>query len=127
MVCRLKNSQDSISINNKVVSHHDYLPSGILFNNIRDGSLYTYRLYNDQLLKYVFSKGESIGFLFDIVCDSVQIHSGDYEVIPFLLVNQSTIPLGLLEALGGESLFEIGISYLQLPTDFNYDTLKILN
>ena len=116
-----------ISIYNKVVSHHDYLPSGILFNNISDGFIYTYRLHNDQILTYGFSKGESIGFHFDIVCDSHQIHSGDYEVIPFLLVNQSTIPLGLLEALGGESLFEIGISYLQLPTDFNYDTLKILN
>ena len=68
-----------------------------------------------------------IDFLFDIVCDSVQIHSGDYEVIPFLLVNQGTIPHGLLEALGGVSLFEIGISYLQLPNDFTYDTLKILN
>ena len=116
-----------ISINNKVVSHHDYLPSGILFNNILDGFLYTYRLPNDQLLTYGFSKGESIDFYFDIVCDSLQIDSGDYEVIPFLLVNQNTIPLGLIEALGGLSLFDIGISYLQLPNDFTYDTLKISN
>jgi hypothetical protein len=42
-------------------------------------------------------------------------------------VNQNTIPLVLIVALGRESLFEIGEEYLQLPIDFKYDTLQISN
>ena len=72
-------------------------------------------------------EAENIIIRFDIDHDSLQVHSGPYEAILFFLVNQNTIPLGLIDALGGESLFEIGEEYLQLPIDFKYDTLQISN
>ena len=116
-----------ISAYKKVLSQQEYLPSGVLFRNVSDGFMYIYRLANDRLIPLDYARDENIIIRFDIDHDSLQVHSGPYEVIPFFLVNQNTIPLGLIDALGGESLFEIGEEYLQLPIDFKYDTLQISN
>tara|TARA_B100000686_G_scaffold111291_1_gene118581 strand:+ start:33704 stop:34567 length:864 start_codon:yes stop_codon:yes gene_type:complete len=116
-----------ISIHYRVVSHQDYQPSGIFFKSLTNDYIYNYRLINDQLITLSYSEGEKIIYNFNIVCDSLEINTGLYEVIPFLLVNQNTIPSGLIGSLGGESLFEFSNKFPQLPVDFVYYTLQISN
>ena len=48
-----------------------------------------------------------------IELQSHQLPKGEYEVIPYLLINQS-LPEGLLESLG-ENVEELGPNYLKMP------------
>jgi len=116
-----------ISNYNNVLSHQEYLPSGVLFNKINDGNIYLYRLKNDQLHTLEYFQGENRIFNFDIYCDSLEIPDGLYEVIPIILVDHQKIPVGLIDAMGGKELFGIHKNYSLLPTDFLYDTLNIIN
>ena len=77
----------------------------------------------DQLVVIDYNKNETVTWIYQINTDSLNIIQGEYEVLPYILVNQNGLPSGMKDALGGDSLFMRHDNYLDLPFDFSPDTL----
>jgi hypothetical protein len=109
--------------------------SGLFFRSLTDSETVTIYRFNgtdqsgnsveDKLRNLTYVENESITWTYYLLSDSLNLSSGDYEVLPYLLVRQDQIPNGLIEALGGDSAFTLSAYFLDLPLDILPDTLQI--
>ena len=109
--------------------------SGLFFRSLTDNeTVIIYRFsgtdqfgnsVEDRLRNLTYEKNEYITWTYYLLSDSLNLSSGDYEVLPYLLVRQDQIPNGLIEALGGDSAFTLSAYFLDLPLDILPDTLQI--
>ena len=109
--------------------------SGLFFRSLTDNETITIYRFNgtdqsgnsveDKLRNLTYVENESITWTYYLLSDSLNLSSGDYEVLPYLLVRQDQIPNGLIEALGGDSAFTLSAYFLDLPLDILPDTLQI--
>ena len=109
--------------------------SGLFFRSLTDNETVTIYRFNgtdqsgnsieDKLRNLTYVENESITWTYYLLSDSLNLSSGDYEVLPYLLVRQDQIPYGLIEALGGDSAFTLSAYFLDLPLDILPDTLQI--
>ena len=109
--------------------------SGLFFRSLTDNETITIYRFNgtdqsgnsveDKLRNLTYVENESITWTYYLLSDSLNLSSGDYEVLPYLLVRQDQIPNGLIEALGGGSEFTLSAYFLDLPLDILPDTLQI--
>lgn len=109
--------------------------SGLFFRSLTDNETVTiYRFsgtdqfgnsVEDQLRNLTYEKNESITWTYYLLSDSLNLSSGDYEVSPYLLIRHDQIPIGLIEAHGGDSALTLSAHFLDLPLDILPDTLKI--
>ena len=109
--------------------------SGLFFRSLTDNETVTIYRFNgtdqsgnsieDKLRNLTYVENESITWTYYLLSDSLNLSSGDYEVLPYLLVRQDQIPYGLIEALGGDSAFTLSACFLDLPLDILPDTLQI--
>ena len=109
--------------------------SGLFFRSLTDNETVTIYRFNgidqsgnsveDKLRNLTYVENESITWTYYLLSDSLNLSSGDYEVLPYLLVRQDQIPNGLIEALGGDSAFTLSAYFLDLPLDILPDTLQI--
>jgi hypothetical protein len=109
--------------------------SGLFFRSLTDSETVTIYRFNgtdqsgnsveDKLRNLTYVENESIKWTYYLLSDSLNLSSGDYEVLPYLLVRQDQIPNGLIEALGGDSAFTLSAYFLDLPLDILPDTLQI--
>ena len=79
----------------------------------------------DQLRNLTYDANESITWTYYLLSDSLNLSSGDYEVLPYLLIRHDQIPIGLTEAHGGDSALTLSTYFLDLPIDILPDTLQI--
>ena len=80
---------------------------------------------DDQLRNLAYEKDESITWTYYLLSDSLNLSSGDYEVLPYLLIRHDQIPIGLIDAHGGDSVLTLSAYFLDLPFDILPDTLQI--
>tara|TARA_B100001250_G_scaffold411280_1_gene439583 strand:- start:984 stop:1856 length:873 start_codon:yes stop_codon:yes gene_type:complete len=109
--------------------------SGIFFRSLTDNKVVTiYRFtgkdqfgnsVEDQLQYLTYEENEFITWTYYLLSDSLNLSSGDYEVLPYLLIRHDQIPTGLIEAQGGDSVLTLSAYYLDLPLDILSDTLQI--
>ena len=110
--------------------------SGLFFRSLTDNETITiYRFsgtdqfgisVEDQLRNLTYEENESITWTYYLVSDSLNLSSGDYEVLPFLLIRHDQIPIGLIEAHHDpDSILTLSAYYLDLPLDILPDTLQI--
>ena len=109
--------------------------SGLFFRSLTDNeTVIIYRFsgtdqfgnsVEDRLRNLTYEKNEYITWTYYLLSDSLNLSSGDYQVLPYLLVRQDQIPNGLIEALGGDSAFTLSAYFLDLPLDILPDTLQI--
>ena len=109
--------------------------SGLFFRSLTDNETVTiYRFtgtnqfgnsVDDQLRNLAYEKDESITWTYYLLSDSLNLSSGDYEVLPYLLIRHDQIPIGLIEAQGGDSALTLSAYFLDLPFDILPDTLQI--
>ena len=109
--------------------------SGLFFRSLTDNETVTiYRFtgtnqfgnsVDDQLRNLAYEKDESITWTYYLLSDSLNLSSGDYEVLPYLLIRHDQIPIGLIEAHGGDSALTLSAYFLDLPFDILPDTLQI--
>jgi hypothetical protein len=109
--------------------------SGLFFRSLTDNETITIYRFNgtdqsgnsveDKLRNLTYVENESITWTYYLLSDSLNLSSGDYEVLPYLLVRQDQIPNGFIEALGGDSAFTLSAYFLDLPLDILPDTLQI--
>ncbi len=109
--------------------------SGLFFRSLKDNETVTiYRFsgtdqfgnsVEDQLRNLTYEKNESITWTYYLLSDSLNLSSGEYEVLPYLLIRHDQIPIGLIEAHGGDSAFTLSAYFLDLPLDILPDTLQI--
>lgn len=106
--------------------------SGLFFRNILNNEIILNQFIGqdsygnnikDQLVVIDYNKNETVTWIYQINTDSLNIIQGEYEVLPYILVNQNGLPSGMKDALGGDSLFMRHDNYLDLPFDFSPDTL----
>jgi len=79
----------------------------------------------DQLQNLTYEANESITWTYYLLSDSLNLSSGDYEVLPYLLIRHDQIPIGLIDAYGGDSVLTLSAYFLDLPFDILPDTLQI--
>jgi hypothetical protein len=109
--------------------------SGLFFRSLTDNETVTiYRFtgtnqfgnsVDDQLRNLAYEKNESITWTYYLLSDSLILSSGDYEVLPYLLIRHDQIPIGLIDAHGGDSVLTLSAYFLDLPFDILPDTLQI--
>jgi len=109
--------------------------SGLFFRSLTDNETVTiYRFsgtnqfgnsVDDQLRNLAYEKDESITWTYYLLSDSLNLSSGDYEVLPYLLIRHDQIPIGLIDAYGGDSVLTLSAYFLDLPFDILPDTLQI--
>ena len=109
--------------------------SGLFFRSLIDNETVTiYRFtgtnqfgnsVDDQLRNLAYEKDESITWTYYLLSDSLNLSSGDYEVLPYLLIRHDQIPIGLIDAHGGDSVLTLSAYFLDLPFDILPDTLQI--
>ena len=109
--------------------------SGLFFRSLTDNETVTiYRFsgidqfginVENQLRNLTYEENESITWTYYLVSDSLNLSSGDYEVLPYLLIRHDQIPIGLIEAHGGDSALTLSTYFLDLPLDIIPDTLQI--
>jgi hypothetical protein len=109
--------------------------SGLFFRSLTDNETVTiYRFsgtnqfgnsVDDQLRNLAYEKDESITWTYYLLSDSLNLSSGDYEVLPYLLIRHDQIPIGLIDAHGGDSVLTLSAYFLDLPFDILPDTLQI--
>ena len=109
--------------------------SGLFFRSLTDNEIVTiYRFsgtdqfgnsVEDQLQNLTYEKNESITWTYYLLSDSLNLLSGDYEVLPYLLIRHDQIPNGLIEVLGGDSALTLSGHILDWPLDILPDTLQI--
>jgi len=79
----------------------------------------------DQLRNLTYDANESMTWTYYLLSDSLNLSSGDYEVLPYLLIRHDQIPIGLTEVHGGDSALTLSAYFLDLPIDILPDTLQI--
>ena len=109
--------------------------SGLFFRSLTDNETVTiYRFsgtnqfgnsVEDQLRNLTYEENESITWTYYLLSDSLNLSSGEYEVLPYLLIRHDQIPIGLIDAHGGDSALTLSANYLDLPFDILPDTLQI--
>jgi len=109
--------------------------SGLFFRSLTDNETVTiYRFsgtdqfgnsVEDRLRNLAYEKNESITWTYYLLSDSLNLSSGDYEVLPYLLIRHDQIPIGLIDAHGGDSALTLSAYFLDLPFDILPDTLQI--
>ena len=109
--------------------------SGLFFRSLTNNETVTiYRFsgtnqfgnsVDDQLRNLAYEKDESITWTYYLLSDSLNLSSGDYEVLPYLLIRHDQIPIGLIDAHGGDSVLTLSAYFLDLPFDILPDTLQI--
>ena len=109
--------------------------SGLFFRALTDNetvSIYRFsgtdqfgNSVEDQLRNLTYGANESITWTYYLLSDSLNLSSGDYEVLPYLLIRHDQIPIGLTEAHGGDSALTLSAYFLDLPIDILPDTLQI--
>ena len=109
--------------------------SGLFFRALTDNetvSIYRFsgtdqfgNSVEDQLRNLTYDANESITWTYYLLSDSLNLSSGDYEVLPYLLIRHNQIPIGLTEAHGGDSALTLSAYFLDLPIDILPDTLQI--
>ena len=109
--------------------------SGLFFRSLTDNETVTiYRFsgtnqfgnsVDDQLRNLAYEKDQSITWTYYLLSDSLNLSSGDYEVLPYLLIRHDQIPIGLIDAHGGDSVLTLSAYFLDLPFDILPDTLQI--
>ena len=110
--------------------------SGLFFRSLTDNeTVIIYRFsgtdqfgnsVEDQLRNLTYEKNEYITWTYYLVSDSLNLSSGDYEVLPYLLIRHDQIPIGLIEAQHDpDSILTLSAYYLDLPLDILPDTLQI--
>ena len=109
--------------------------SGLFFRSLTDNE--TVNIYRfsgtdqdgnsveDQLRNLNYEENESITWTYYLLSDSLNLSSGNYEVLPYLLVRHDQIPIGFIEAHGGDSTLTLSAYFLDLPLDILPDTLQI--
>jgi len=109
--------------------------SGLFFRSLTDSEpVKIYRFsgtdqfgnsVEDQLQYLTYKENDSITWTYYLLSDSLNLSLGDYEALPYLLIRHDQIPIGLIEALGGDSVLTLSAYYLDLPLDILPDTLQI--
>jgi hypothetical protein len=109
--------------------------SGLFFRSLTDNeTVIIYRFsgtdkfgnsVEDRLRNLAYEKNESITWTYYLLSDSLNLSSGDYEVLPYLLIRHDQIPIGLIDAHGGDSALTLSAYFLDLPFDILPDTLQI--
>ena len=109
--------------------------SGLFFRSLTNNETVTiYRFtgtnqfgnsVEDQLRNLTYEENESITWTYYLLSDSLNLSSGEYEVLPYLLIRHDQIPIGLIEAQGGDSALTLSAYFLDLPFDILPDTLQI--
>ena len=109
--------------------------SGLFFRSLTDNETVTiYRFsgtdqfgnsVEDQLRNLTYVENESITWTYYLLSGNIELSSGDYEVLPYLLIRHDKIPDGLIEALGGDSVLTFSEYFLNLPFDIIADTLLL--
>ena len=109
--------------------------SGLFFRLLTDNGTVTIYRFNgtdqfgndveDQLRNLSYEENESITWTYYLLSDNIELSSGDYEVLPYLLIRHDKIPDGLIEALGGDSVLTFSEHFLNLPFDIIADTLLL--
>ena len=109
--------------------------SGLFFRSLTDNETVTiYRFIGTdqfgnsvehQLRNLTYEENESITWTYYLLSDSLNLSSGEYEVLPYLLIRHDQIPIGLIEAHGGDSALTLSAYFLDLPLDILPDTLQI--
>ena len=80
---------------------------------------------SDQMWNGTYDSGQTTTWTYYLLSDSLELDSGNYEVIPYFLLQHEFIPKGLITALGGDSLFTVSSHFLKLPVDIITDTLEL--
>jgi hypothetical protein len=110
--------------------------SGLFFRSLTDNENVTiYRFsgidqfginVEDQLRNLTYEENESITWTYYLLSDSLNLSSGEYEVLPYLLIRHDQIPIGLIEAHHApDSILTLSAYFLDLPFDILPDTLQI--
>ena len=110
--------------------------SGLFFNPVdgNDAPVYMYRfsgydeygnVVNDQLRNFSYEDNQSISWEFLINAEHLDLEPGSYGITPFFRIQHDYIPTGLVNAIGGDSLFIFSEKFLELPMDVISDTLTI--
>jgi len=109
--------------------------SGLFFRSLTNNETVTiYRFtgtnqfgnsVEDQLRNLTYEENESITWTYYLLSDSLNLSSGEYEVLPYLLIRHDQIPIGIIDAHGGDSALTLSAYFLNLPFDILPDTLQI--
>ena len=79
----------------------------------------------EQLRNLTYVANESLKWTYYLLSDSLNLSSGAYVVLPYLLIRHDQIPNGLIEVLGGDSALTLSGHFLDLPLNILPDTLQI--
>ena len=108
--------------------------TGLFFRSLVDGNIHFYRFsgtdeygntIEDQLEHLNCGSHESFNWDYLILIEQLDLPNGSYEVLPYFLIKHDYLPEGLVQGLGGESIFLPTDLYLDLPNDIETDTLTI--
>ena len=100
--------------------------SGLIFQNIENDSLVFYRysayddygnIINDQLIHLSFEVNEHTEWEYFINTNQLTLLPGEYKILPYFIISHNFIPLGMINAMGGDQVFSFSNKYLNMPID----------
>ena len=124
----------SVSKYNFIMGDSISSSSGLIFYNSFSGIKVLHRfskvnsdgiLIQDQLYPVNIEIGDELIWTYLIDPNQLSLSTGEYKVYPYFKIEQSYIPVGLVNALGGANIFEFHEEYLNLPNDLQVAVLTV--
>lgn len=124
----------SVSKYNFIMGDSISSSSGLIFYNSFSGIKVLHRfskvnsdgiLIQDQLYPVNIEIGDELIWKYLIDPNQLSLSTGEYKVYPYFKIEQSYIPVGLVNALGGANIFEFHEEYLNLPNDLQVAVLTV--
>ena len=108
--------------------------SGLIFHDISVDTMIFHRyatfdddglLIQDQTYPLSLDMNEHLIWTYLINTDQLHLPQGEYDIIPYFQVNHPYLPIGLINALGGNDIFSFSEKYLDMPNDVLSATIVI--
>jgi len=108
--------------------------SGLIFHNRSEDTIILHRyttfdedglLIQDQTYPLSLNRNEELIWIYLINEDQLDLSEGEYEIVPYFQVKHSYLPIGLINALGGNDIFTFSDKYLDMPNDVLSATIVI--
>ncbi len=118
----------------KYGTNHTYnVHSGLIFHDIESDTAIFYRysgydaygnLMDDRLIHLNYEMNENIQWKYVVKTNQINLVAGEYQIIPYFIINHDFIPLELINAMDGDS-FSFSNNYLNIPIDIVTTSLLV--
>lgn len=118
----------------KYTAYQSDFYSGLIFKSLNSDtfSFYRFSINNelgntiyDQLNTINYDKNLEITWNYNILSDSLNLHSDTYEVFPFFMIDHGSLSMRMIQSIAGDSALFFSKHYLEIPCDIIPDTLVI--